>query len=151
MALKQCRECRNMISAKARTCPHCGAPNKRRGYGGPIVVLAAIGGIAFCTLRPIDPAEEARAESARMPTTACLIARDFVTRRLRAPSTAQFSACYGDDLRVVAVDGSRTRFRVSGYVDAQNGFSAMIRSSYVAVVEKMVGAKDEWRLIELQM
>ena len=28
MALISCQECQGKISAKARACPHCGAPNK---------------------------------------------------------------------------------------------------------------------------
>lgn len=47
MALIKCKECGNNISTKAKTCPHCGAPNKHGGgcvkiFLGFIVVFAIL-------------------------------------------------------------------------------------------------------------
>lgn len=152
MAMKNCSECSLPISKQAKSCPRCGAPNKSSSsFAGTILVLLGIGGVAFCSMQKEDPAEAARREAERMPTTACLMAREFVTKRLRAPSTASFSACYGEEMKVVPVQGHENRFTVVGYVDAENAFSAMIRSPFLVTVEKSPTEKDTWRLVSLTM
>ena len=42
MALIKCAECGKEISNKAKTCPHCGAKNKKRTSPGAYIVLALI-------------------------------------------------------------------------------------------------------------
>ena len=59
---------------------------------------------------------------------AFLEAEDVVKQHLRAPSTATFSSWLGDGSKVRR-EGECT-FIVSGWVDAQNGFGAMIRSDW---------------------
>lgn len=59
------------------------------------------------------------------------ISEKFVTSRLKAPKTAEFSG-YRD--ATVTYLGN-CRHRISAYVDSQNGFGAMLRSKYIATVK----------------
>ncbi|MBJ2322235.1 hypothetical protein JFT37_27315 [Pseudomonas fluorescens] len=98
--------------------------------------------------KPLTPEQkEARACS---PTMAYVMSHAFVERRLKAPSTADFGS-YSDS-RVVPVpaNASACRFLVVGYVDAQNGFGAMIRSSYTVTMEKVKG-EDSWIAHDLKI
>lgn len=54
----------------------------------------------------------------------------FVRSQLKAPATAVFPAF--DDEEVVAIDEGQCRFKVWGYVDSQNSFGALIRTTYAA-------------------
>lgn len=55
--------------------------------------------------------------------------KGFVKRQLRAPATADFAPH-----RELTIGNDGARWSVSGYVDAQNGFGAMIRSHYTCVI-----------------
>lgn len=48
MGLKVCRDCKNNVSSKAKTCPNCGAPKSRFGPAGSSIkrIFTAIGLIA---------------------------------------------------------------------------------------------------------
>lgn len=78
------------------------------------VVLIAAGVGAFLALRPTDEDEALdRCQSA-------------ITEKLKSPSTAKFG-----EPTVTSSDGSfGSYFEVSGQVDAQNGFGAMVRGDY---------------------
>jgi len=67
-----------------------------------------------------------------------VVCRDFVRDRLKAPSTADFSD--------VDHTGSAPTFTVTGNVDAENSFGAMLRMRFTCVVED---AGDQWRLKSL--
>lgn len=47
MALTNCKECGNEVSNKAETCPHCGAPVKKRPKQHGCGTLLLIGIVAF--------------------------------------------------------------------------------------------------------
>lgn len=53
------------------------------------------------------------------------VCQDQVSAQLRSPSTADFASIVESN-----VNGSRGIWHVSSYVDAQNGFGAMIRTSW---------------------
>lgn len=55
MAMIKCRECKTEISSKAKTCPSCGAPNKKRAGIVTYTMLAAIGVIIFMTATMDEP------------------------------------------------------------------------------------------------
>lgn len=71
--------------------------------------------------------------------------REFVKNRLRAPATAKFAGL-SDTTSVKLDDGS---FLVRSYVDAQNGFGALIRTYYRCQVRPI--DRDNWGLIALDM
>jgi hypothetical protein len=74
---------------------------------------------------------------------AYIYSKKFVERQLKAPSTAKF--CDYDEASVSTADGS---FVVTGWVDAQNSFGAMIRNGYVCKLHK---AGDTWHLDDINL
>jgi len=75
-------------------------------------------------------ATQSRAESNARAIVATVCELE-VERRLRSPASADFS--FGQ-VTTVQILGNN-RYRLSSYVDAQNGFGANIRSDFVCVVE----------------
>lgn len=74
------------------------------------------------------------------------MAHQFVEDNLKAPSTAKFP--WGaDEHSVVNLGG--TQYRVSAWVDAQNGFGAMIRSDWTVVMTYQ--GNDRWTLDDIQL
>lgn len=75
---------------------------------------------------------EARARDCGDTTMAFVMSQNFVKQRLKSPASAEFP--YVIDRGVdVSADG-KCGFSVLAYVDSQNGFGAMIRSSYRAEI-----------------
>jgi len=54
--------------------------------------------------------------------------RSFVTKNLKAPSTAEFPLSNADGVRITRLASGR--WSVVGFVDAQNGFGAMLRHDF---------------------
>lgn len=73
-----------------------------------------------------------------------VMCRQFVERQLRAPSTARFPATEQRAIRT-----AQDEFRVTGVVDAQNAFGAMIRNVYSCDIERIEGGR--WRLKDLEI
>ena len=100
-------------------------------------VVAAAGAIGYDRLAGEDAATTAEDELTpdqvnRSAERAC---EDFVSARLKAPSTAEFS-------------GTRTqhqgaRYVVTGAVDAENSFGAPLRSTYTCT---LTSSGEQWRL-----
>lgn len=59
-------------------------------------------------------------------STALIESRQFVEKRLKSPSSADFS--FESEKSVIKVND--TTFIVTGYVDSQNSFGAELRSNY---------------------
>ncbi|MDR2309010.1 MAG: hypothetical protein LBE53_17705 [Paucimonas sp.] len=75
---------------------------------------------------------EAQARDCGDTTMAFVMSQNFVKQRLNSPATAEFP--YVSDRGVdVSADG-KCGFSVLAYVDSQNGFGAMVRSSYQAKI-----------------
>ncbi|REH54540.1 hypothetical protein C7448_10260 [Tenacibaculum gallaicum] len=62
---------------------------------------------------------------------AAYAAQKFVERQLKSPSTAKFPS-----LNKSKVEKSNNEYKISSYVDSQNGFGAMIRSNYTVKLRK---------------
>ena len=73
--------------------------------------------------------------------TAQVMCREFIKDRLKSPSTADFS----DES---PTETGKQTWRVSGSVDSENGFGAMIRNDYVCTIR--YAGDDNWRLVKLQ-
>lgn len=68
------------------------------------------------------------------------MATQFVERRLKSPSTADFGPFR--DAKVTSLTpekNSACKFLVTGRVDSQNGFGAMIRSEFIVTLSKEKG------------
>ena len=64
MALRKCRECGAAVSSRAATCPHCGAPVKRKGFSAGFWVVLFIGLMGFAMMASTEcqgPAPSSRA------------------------------------------------------------------------------------------
>lgn len=75
-----------------------------------------------------EAAARAAAYKADLQITACVAAEFAVRDSLKAPTTAQFPGCAYYEVRMSKDE--RTIF-VTGYVDAQNSFGAMLRSKFI--------------------
>lgn len=72
-------------------------------------------------------------------------AKNFVSSVLKSPSTADFPF-FGEGVKV----GTNT-YKVSSYVDSQNGFGAMIRSNYIITLKFNGGNEanqSNWQVVE---
>lgn len=76
-------------------------------------------------------------------TGAYVVCKDFVTDRLKAPSTAEFPSMYYSTIEKL----TDTTWRVKSYVDAQNSFGAMIRTNFICEVRYT--GNNNWRLVDL--
>ena len=92
--------------------------------------------------------EERAADQCEDEIMSFVMSQSFVERRLRAPSTADFPSFSSAGVRVTYLGDCR--HIVSAYVDAQNAFGGIVRTSYVAELQYEVGA-DTWRLLSLDM
>lgn len=72
-------------------------------------------------------------------TSAFIYSKEFVKRRLRSPSTAEFPPYSGaEGVTIETIECGR--YKVHAYVDATNAFGAMMRNRYSAL---MVYEPDE--------
>lgn len=80
---------------------------------------------------------------AHNPSDACIVSRKFITQGLKAPTTAKFQDCNRSDAQHLG----NGRYKVEITVDAQNSFSAMIRTTYIVEVQHQ-GTSNDWRFID---
>lgn len=92
------------------------------------------------------------APTCEQDTTAFVMSQNFVTSKLRSPSTAEFPYVNAQGVSVSrfnTADG-QCAFKVRAYVDAENGFGATTRQNYS--VELAPDAEgNEWTLISILM
>ncbi len=69
---------------------------------------------------------------------------DEVTSHLKAPGTAVFSDSFDISQRKIA---TTTYYYVSGYVDSENGFGALLRSNFKVTVKKQ---SDEYEIYKVE-
>jgi len=126
--------------------------------GGFLVVyrMAQPQGHPMKPARPVENHSVGRSDHTGTPLAdadkigAWVMAEDFVRGGLKAPSTARFGSVFGGDYQrpddCVSVLGGG-RYRVVGWVDAQNSFGALIRNNFVCVLRDR--GNDMWRCEEL--
>lgn len=81
---------------------------------------------------------EAAQDSTDVKMDAYLTAQNVINKRLKSPSSAQYPDYQAD---FVQRTGNNT-YRVSSYVDSQNGFGAMLRSQWTMQIQK--DGDDGW-------
>lgn len=107
------------------TQPRATSPRRRRWPLAALAVVVLLAGAAaawFVVWPAVDREHVARPAGTVGAVAAC---HEAVKLRLKAPGTAQFGGeqTQGDG-------GPTTAAIVTGWVDAQNGFGAMVRSRY---------------------
>ncbi len=142
--LAACKSCKKEVSKSAKACPHCGQQNPTVGGASilasvvsitvAVIFIASIfgGSDSGAGTKPSKRASPTRATDAIYPC------KEFVKRRLKAPSTAEFP--WSGQKAAKTAHGT---YVVQSYVDAQNGFGAMIRNHYVCEV---VRTDNKWKL-----
>jgi hypothetical protein len=158
---KPCPLCAQPIPVDAFYCTHCkrnlplAHRSPEQSYGrtvgfviiGGLMLMIAYVVVATLTGPPIFPSsnETPRAPQVATPRVehsrsgAYSVCKQFVTNRLRAPKTAEFPSLSASDHQITAyTDGE---YRVTSYVDSQNAFGALIRSTYVCEVKHQAGSK----------
>jgi hypothetical protein len=78
-------------------------------------------------------------------TDAYIMSQMFVEKRLKAPKTAKFPHIS----KIKVESANENRWLIKSYVDSENGYGAVVRQEYRAIVEHLEG--DKWKLIKLNM
>ncbi|MFW6342881.1 MAG: hypothetical protein ACOC00_07665 [Halothiobacillaceae bacterium] len=131
----KCRDCGGMVSASAKHCPHCGA-KVRKPAGLLGWALALMVGFSAYTFWGDEPSDGA-GQSAPAPVSeigAWSACKSAAKARLKAPATAEFPWRPDSSSKI-----STDQMRVTGYVDAQNGYGAVVRSQVVCAVDDVDG------------
>tara|TARA_E500000305_G_scaffold98033_1_gene89384 strand:- start:1018 stop:1485 length:468 start_codon:yes stop_codon:yes gene_type:complete len=129
-----------------------GASEKRLAaifFCGVTCLVAIWGGYAAWYNEPHRVADRARrADPCNDVGRAYDVAKAYVKKRLVAPATAEFPAYYSSDVQALPL--AECRFSVQAYVDAQNGFGAMLRNPYSLTLQ-YYKEDDTWSLLEFSM
>lgn len=147
--LIKCKDCGKEISREAKSCPGCGRLNNPH-TSSEVIVLVFLSVLVIWNIANFHKNANPARSTPSGPSSleACLMSHVFVEKRLRAPGSAKFSSCHNPG----AVQGlGEGKFRVTGYVDAQNAFGALIRNNYVCVLRHVGGEGDKWQLEGLQL
>lgn len=103
------------------------------------VILFVIGSAIQAKINPVTTTNTAGRSDA------CSMSQDFVKNNLKAPATAQFPMWTEENC---AASHSGNDWTVTSFVDAQNGFGALIRSDYTARMTYHP-ERDTWTLTGL--
>jgi hypothetical protein len=110
-----------------------------------LLILITIAGLLFCTFVGLGITNITTTVRANKRNLAIFnICQSFTTNSLKAPATAKFPE-FNIRMLTEVDDGSYT---VKSYVDAQNGFGALIRSDFVCHVKPVAGS---WVLLDLSV
>jgi len=99
-----------------------------------VIFLILLIGIGYsCSKMSSNTASNASADDGKI--MAWTVAKDAVTQNLKSPSTAKFPFSSVSEGVTITEDGV-DRWTVSSWVDAQNGFGAMIRQNFTVDIIK---------------
>lgn len=157
MALINCKECGKQVSTEAKACPHCGAkPPKKIGILGWIALAFFTILVAQCSLYNAGDNTQGIAQSQspeqikyqaqqKLLSDAKFACRGFVEKSLKSPATAEFQ---NYNKFAANQDSGSNNYWVSGYVDSQNGFGAMIRTNFACELKR--SDSGQWLLVSLK-
>lgn len=168
MAKRECPFCKEKVKENAIICKHCKSElpplspkNSMKLYHHwreivlISVALGFLGGIyqhffEITQPSPPSPQEIAAKQAATDSLDARTYAKIYVGKSLKAPTTAKWPNVM--DFAVAPKKDNKGNpikdvWEVSGYVDAQNSFGAMIRTQWYVKLKK-VG--DAWKLLEIK-
>jgi len=125
-------------------------PQKKNSHTTLYVILISALVIIFCGgIAYLVDKSGGSNNNAASPYNAKYECEVFVKDRLKAPSTAKFS-----NEQAYTLQTQTDAFQVTGDVDAQNGFGAMLRNSFTCDVRRVSvdsSGGEEWNLINLDM
>lgn len=139
----QCPNCKKEIQSGVKACPECGYTAKqyradcaqaskpyRKMYIGTFfgfIAILIIAGSLITQCTHIENDSEER--------EAWVCAQNVVEQHLKSPSTADF--CKYTEATIT--DLGNSKYKISGYVDSQNSFGAVVRS-YFTVTLTLTGS-----------
>lgn len=141
----------NLVNDQLGRCPNCGAAvspgqGKRSSVSAwvvvPCVIAAAVGALILSRMN---------GGSDRLTCSESFAyggAKSIVEKQLQSPGSAQFAKPSAPGVTIEKV--GNCRYRVTSYVDSQNGFGALLRTDFTLTVE---GQPQEgyWQGSDLQM
>lgn len=173
-ATKKCQFCAETIKAEAVVCRFCGRPLAKTLPTGTVIhatpvatpvatpapqvkntglscsfligLLAVIGVITVCGFFAVSLlASDTPSTAEDDADMAFYMSQEFVKDKLKAPSTAEFPRRSDSDVTVTKLGSGK--YSVIAWVDSENGFGAMIRTTYLATLHRVDA--DNWRLDSL--
>ncbi len=153
--MEKCPHCGSDLVGEMRFCAACGKQARGQQVTPPVVerkapvllIALVLLGLVGCGLFYSLSSAGRRAASGADEISAFVMCKQFVTERLKSPSTAVFPT-YGSD-GTITVRLSDVAFISNAYVDSQNGFGATVRTKYACTVRHTGGAN--WRLDDLKI
>lgn len=170
--LVKCPECSHEVSDTATSCPNCGftftadsmalavtnaqqavadasrqAEQRRQAAQRSTLTNIAIGG-ALCLVFLLvvwifsNKSPSAPRDTCNDRISAITMAEQFVEKSLKAPRTAEFCK-----IREFQTNKSNGNWTVSGHVDSQNSFGAMVRTQFTV---EMSCNGETWRLLDMR-
>ena len=137
---KTCPECGSQIPLKAYICPFCKKPLKTKISALVLVsLLIFVLTISFLFIKNEDPKKYNDSSN-----TARRMAKDIVLSSLKAPATAKFC---GDNVKKFEFAGAEA-WEITGCIDAQNSYGAMLRNNYQVVLTELNG---EWNIASIDI
>jgi len=124
-------------------------PSATPASSGSLVLVVGLMALAvWWIFSPSQKKERTPIDDCTDQTAAYVMANEFVQQRLKAPSTAQFPTMSSSGVSI-SHQGNCTHI-VSGYVDAQNSFGAMLRTAYTATLQYQ-RERNSWRLLKIDI
>jgi len=114
------------------------------GCGVVILALIVLVGVSQCGGNGGSSGRTGTTRDTGDAVGAWVICQQFLEDRLTAPATAEYPSGYSQ--YTSSLGGGR--FRVDAYVDAENGFGALVRTDFVCTVNYQ--GNDNGRLESLQ-
>lgn len=139
-----CPRCGNLRVAPQQRGDHSRAVSEKKSSKGVSLILVFGGVILFLLCLGILGNENQIDSPSDEKSRAWTAAKMFVRDRLKSPATADFGDQDPDDH---VLDMGNNEYGVTGWVDSQNSFGAMIRTRFMTRV-RLEG--NEWQLLEIE-
>lgn len=129
--MRTCPYCAEQIQDEAKVCKHCGkdfVKDAAAKQGGKILGFGCLGMIGLVVVLSLIGRSSSQWGLSKAQEDAWYACRQFVTARLKAPATAKFPLPDNPGISVTELDNHE--FLVRGFVDSQNAFGALVRTTY---------------------
>lgn len=118
-------------------------PSNGSALAGCVLILFIIGIVIYSCSTDSGGSDSTEPDDGGGGSMAEVMCENFVTDRLKAPSTADFPGA--DSVDELGSD----EYEVTASVDSENGFGAMIRTDYVCTIR--YSGDDKWTLVSLDI